>query len=385
MQVWWNAIKINGPFARCAVTATAAVTAVVIWFVFFFLQSTPPAAQLIANPGNGQVTLRWAFVTDYDEKNITRWEYQQYQRERDSAVGLDWTTISTVAATRHHRIDELKNGWTYAFRVRAVNENGPGTPSNEATATPDGTSEVLMDLSDVRLPAIQAHLEQIETHLTDFPVCEEPNPSKLKTDLTGIVEGLDEVREGLSMLAENVGRLNTASGTERTRLRPVHLLVHFENARLSGASGDLSDEGIVLEPVHRTMLQDTVNALAECAAQGNPVTITPYGFASSAPFVGRNDTDDLNMQAANRRADAVHEELLRLSAGRPNLKIKAPTRWRTFGDMVAVRDACIESPSGSRVRGSFLDRVVVLDLQTTGRCAGMTAGAVRCSTSGGGQ
>ena len=390
-------MKINGRFARGAVMATvtvatvtvAAVTvaAVVIWFVFFLLESTPPAVQLIANPGNRQVTLRWAFgVTDYDENNITGWEYQQYQRERDGAVGLGWRKIpAAAAAKRHHLIDNLTNGWTYIFRVRAVNENGPGTPSNEATATPDGTSDVLVDLSKVRLPAIQAHLGRIEEHLVDLRVREMPNLSGLKTELTGIAGRLDRVGEGLSALAANLDRSSTTRVTEPATLLPVHLLVHFENAQLSGASGELGDEGIVLEPVHQTMLHGTVNALAECTAQGSPVTIKPYGFASSAPFVGRSDTDDLNVQVANGRADAVHDELMRLSAERPNLSIKAPTKWSTFEDMVMARNACIESPSGTRARGAFLDRVVVLDLQTMGRCAGTIAGAIRCSTPGGGR
>lgn len=315
--------------------AAAATVGFTAWIVLRHLPSMPPAAQLIVNPGDGQVTLLWAFgAADYDADGITRWEYQQYQRKRDGAVERDWKRIPAAATARRHRVGNLTNGWTYVFRVRAVNGNGFGTPSNEVTATPD-----------VALSEIQGHLGRIEEHLAALRVREDLDLSSLTT------------------------------------LLPVHLLVHFRNAQLSGANGDLVDEGIVLEPVHQTMLRGTVNALAECAALGSPVTITPYGFASSAPFTGRYDTDDLNVQVANGRADAVHDELVRLSAGRPNLSIEAPTKWNTFEDMVAARDACIESPSGARARGSFLDRVVVLDLQTTGRCADMTGDAVRCSTS----
>ena len=209
--------------------------------------------------------------------------------------------------------------------------------------------------------------------------------------MAGISDRLDGIGAGPDLssveaaLAGISDRLDGIGATERTTLLPVHLLVHFRNAQLSGADGGLGDEGIVLEPVHRTMLHRTVDALAACAVPGSPVTITPYGFASSAPFVGRNNTDELNLQVANGRAEAVHDELVRLSAGRSNLRIKDPTEWDTFEEMVAARDACIESPSGARARGSFLDRVVVLDLQTTGSCAGMTADAIRCSTPGGGR
>lgn len=387
---------------RFTANATMALTAVVTvglaaWFVLGYLASTPPPAQLIANPGNEHVTLQWTVAAaDYDESDVTRWEYQQYQLRRDGAVERDWRSIPKAAAAAGRlRIENLTNGWTYAFRVRAKNENGPGAVSNEAIAVPEAGPAVTVRVLDsqnieIRLPpmdpAIEEHLERIEEHLADLRVREGPDLTSLEAVLADIANRLAGMGEGPDLssleasLVDIANRLAAAGVTERTALLPVHLLVHFRNAQLSGAAGDLGDEGIVLEPAHRTMLRGTVDALAECAAQGSPVTITPYGFASSAPFAGRDDTDELNVQVANGRSEAVHDELVRLSTGRSNLSIQDPPRWNTFEEMVAARDACIESPSGARARGSFLDRVVVLDVRTTGRCAAEDwTASIRCS------
>lgn len=178
------------------------------------------------------------------------------------------------------------------------------------------------------------------------------------------------------------------SGTteQQATLLPVHLLLHFRNAQLSEPNGDLSGSGVDLEPLHKRMLTATVNTLRRCANQENPVRIRPYGFASSKPFAGRDDTNDLNVMAANRRARAVYKALNengRLDGSHVN--VEEPPRWDTFAAMVKERDACIESPSGERGRDPFFDRVVVLDLQTPGRCApaDWAARTIRCSGSEG--
>ena len=169
-------------------------------------------------------------------------------------------------------------------------------------------------------------------------------------------------------------------------LLPVHFLLHFQNAQLSEPNGGLNGSGVDLEPLHEGMLGAIVNTLRKCADQENPVRIRPYGFASSKPFAGRDDTDDLNVMAANRRARAVYKALNengRLDGSHVN--VEEPPRWDTFAAMVKERDACIESPSGERGRDPFFDRVVVLDLQTPGRCApaDWAARTIRCSGSEG--
>ena len=171
----------------------------------------------------------------------------------------------------------------------------------------------------------------------------------------------------------------------KMEIRPVHLLLHFRNAQLSEPNGGLSGSGVDLEPLHKRMLDATVNTLRECADQENPVRIRPYGFASSKPFAGRDDTNDLNVMAANRRARAVYKALKERLPDGSLVNVEEPPRWDTFAAMVKERDACIESPSGERGRDPFFDRVVVLDLQTPGRCApaDWAARTIRCSGSEG--
>ena len=182
------------------------------------------------------------------------------------------------------------------------------------------------------------------------------------------------------------GPKEPATTEQQATLLPVHLLLHFRNAQLSEPNGGLSGSGVDLEPLHKRMLTATVNTLRRCADQENPVRIRPYGFASSKPFAGRDDTNDLNVMAANRRARAVYKALNengRLDGSHVN--VEEPPRWDTFAAMVKERDACIESPSGERGRDPFFDRVVVLDLQTPGRCApaDWAARTIRCSGSEG--
>ena len=350
-----------------ALTASASVF-FAAGFVLRHLASTPPPVQLIANPGDGKVTLEWtngaAYTREYDGM---QWEYQQYQRKRDGDVNRNWNEIAgTDAAKGRHRIDikNLTNSWTYVFRVRATNEKSHGTPSNEAIATPEAVPA--LD------PATKEQLARIEEHLAGLLA------STNRLDLSTLETRLTEIRDALR-------QPSSPAGTGRATLLPVHLLLHFGNAQLSDPSGGLSGPGVVLEPLHERMLGATVNTLRECAGQESPVSIRPYGFASSTPFAGRDDTDDLNVMAANRRARAVYEALNRRLRGE-YMSVEEPPKWDTFEEMIKKRNECIESPSGERVRDPFLDRVVVLELQTPGRCApaDWTARSIRCSGSAGG-
>ena len=304
--------------AGSSALAAVAVFGFAVWFVFDHLASTPPPAQLVANPGDGHVTLRW-HIED-GETGITGWKYQQYQLKREGVVEQGWRRIpDEQAAEGSYRVKNLTNGWTYVFRVRAVHDRVHGTPSNEAVATPEA---------------------------------ECPRGCRRQP-------------------------------TQRLTLAPVHLLVHFRNAELAGPYGDLSGAGVVLEPVHQLMLRTTVKTLAACATPGNPVRIRPYGFASSAPFAGRDDSDELNVRAANWRAREVHEKLRLLSHSHvPDVRVEEPPEWETFDEMVAERNACIPSPSPPWEwdRDSFLDRAVVLTLPDPGSCAA-AADFIRCRTS----
>ena len=115
-----------------------------------------------------------------------------------------------------------------------------------------------------------------------------------------------------------------------------------------------------------------IEALRPCVAADRPVAIRPYGFASDDPFLIRGaesaESDRLNVEAANRRAESVHEALDALiESVAPGMTVEAPIVWREFDEMRNVRNSMIRVPEGSE-RDPSADRVVLLSLRSTGAC-----------------
>ena len=103
--------------------ATAAVTAAA---------TVPDAiADLLATPGNTQVTLSWTAFDD-GGSTITKFEY----RQKTSGSYGSWMDISNSPSTVSHTVTGLTTGTAYTFQVRAMNGVGNAGVSNEATATP---------------------------------------------------------------------------------------------------------------------------------------------------------------------------------------------------------------------------------------------------------
>ena len=98
----------------------------------------PPAApeNLTTMAGNARVTLAW---TKGDDGGSTITKHQIQQKEGSAEYGA-WMDISDSAAGQKnqasHTVTGLTNGTNYAFRVRAVNDEGESDASVEATATP---------------------------------------------------------------------------------------------------------------------------------------------------------------------------------------------------------------------------------------------------------
>jgi len=126
-------------------------------------QSLRPAKPtgFTARPGDGQALLEW---DDPGDSTITGWQY----RAGTAGNFGPWTDIAgSAATTTAHRITGLANGTAYAFRLRAVNANGNGDESGEATATPraapakptgftatPGDGEALLEWNDPQDPSI---------------------------------------------------------------------------------------------------------------------------------------------------------------------------------------------------------------------------------------
>ena len=103
------------------------------------IQATPqqsPAATptgLTALGGDAQVTLSW---TDPNDSTITGYKYQQ----KESGTFGSWITILTSGygeanSTGYTVTTGVDNGKTYTFRIRAVDEAGDSTASNQASAS----------------------------------------------------------------------------------------------------------------------------------------------------------------------------------------------------------------------------------------------------------
>ena len=146
----------------------------------------------------------------------------------------------------------------------------------------------------------------------------------------------------------------------------IHPVVHFENAGVD-SSVELTGRGTTLNAARRVSLTEFVQKLRRCATSERPVTIKLYGFASDDPFAGIDEakSDELNVEAANRRARSVYDALTELISG--GMTVDVPTQWTTFADMASTRDLMIRFPAGTD-RDPFADRVVVLHLTSFGTC-----------------
>ncbi len=99
--------------------------------------ATVPGAprNLTLTSGDQYMMLIWERPEDNGGLRITGYEYSQ--KEENGSFG-EWTSIDNSAPGEanetSYAVTGLKNGTVYSFRVRAVNEVGPGDPSAEATA-----------------------------------------------------------------------------------------------------------------------------------------------------------------------------------------------------------------------------------------------------------
>ena len=88
-----------------------------------------------ATAGDEQVTL--SARTGANGSSITKWQYRQATSSRD-LPSASWRDITSTSETLNHDVENLTNGTTYYFQVRAVNGEGNGAVSDAANATPAG-------------------------------------------------------------------------------------------------------------------------------------------------------------------------------------------------------------------------------------------------------
>ena len=109
---------------------------------------------LQATRGGGQVALSWTAGTP-GASAITKHRYRQ---RTGAAFGL-WQDIPTSAPNQanatSYTVSGLTNGTEYTFQVQAVNDEGGGPASNEASATPTG--------ADITVPVLSSAAVNLET------------------------------------------------------------------------------------------------------------------------------------------------------------------------------------------------------------------------------
>jgi len=105
---------------------------------------TVPGAptDLVADAGNGTVALTWVPPVDDGGADVTG-----YLIEKSTDGGETWESVDeTESADPAYTVEGLTNGDDVSFRVTAVNEAGPGAPSNTASATPRTVPDAATDL-----------------------------------------------------------------------------------------------------------------------------------------------------------------------------------------------------------------------------------------------
>lgn len=149
----------------------------------------------------------------------------------------------------------------------------------------------------------------------------------------------------------------------------------FENAKLAPRQSPDEDwwlspdsEGVTLTPAHKTALDTFIKAFTPCAAvEGRTVLVRVEGYASSRQFVDQDgrplpDSDALNLQAANLRAQGVADYLRNAGQG---FEIDYEP-WASFDAM--QRPFVDRSKALQGTEQEALNRSVVVQVHDAGGC-----------------
>jgi hypothetical protein len=102
--------------------AAAAATPITVGWA----TSVPGPSTLSAQAGDGRVSLTWTAVGGAQSYNLYRGAFSNSE-----------TPLTSVSGGTSYVDTAVQNGTTYYYRITAVNANGEGSASNEASATPN--------------------------------------------------------------------------------------------------------------------------------------------------------------------------------------------------------------------------------------------------------
>ena len=103
-----------------------------------------------ASPGHAKALLQWI---DPHNDSITRWQYSQATGSGQNLTWGNWTDICVTSgdsgcpSKMSHMVENLTNGTTYSFKLRAVNPAGNSPESDVATTSPKSVPGQPTDLT----------------------------------------------------------------------------------------------------------------------------------------------------------------------------------------------------------------------------------------------
>ena len=190
----------------------------------------------------------------------------------------------------------------------------------------------------------------------------------------------EDFERGLADLKRALASCCRATTNPTVGLQP-RIWVVFENARLDEDERLTAEShGIAISGRQRERLGKLAQALLACAAPGRPVRLKIQGYSSTREFVDDEGdplkrSEDLNLQAANLRAEVVRAHLLELNraAGNPaELLDIVYTVWEEYKDIRRpFLDAHEEIESTDHEQ---LNRAVLVEVLDAGLCAVAAAG-----------
>ena len=168
--------------------------------------------------------------------------------------------------------------------------------------------------------------------------------SLLKTE--DFERGLDDLKRALASCCG-------ATNSPTVGLQP-RIWVVFENARLDGDKRLTAEShGVAISGRQRERLDKLAQALIACAAPDRPVRLKIQGYSSTREFVDDEgqrlgDSDGLNLQAANLRAEGVKTHFARTQPGRGQPRRVLADRVRRLGAIQGHPPTVPRLPRGDR-------------------------------------
>ena len=241
---------------------------------FIVKPPTAPSAPLIENISPGNAQLEVSFKASFNGGSaITNYEYSVNN-------GDTWTALDPASTASPLVITGLTNGTTYQVKIRAVNAQGPGAPSEMVTGTPATVP------SAPTITSITAEDTELRVNFTAG-----------NTGGSVITTYEYSIDNGSSWTARSVGTTESPLViTELTNGTPYQVKIRAVNAQGSGAPSEMVTGTPMTVPAAPTNLsvsspdsgQLSVSFTAPINDGGSPITNYQYSLDNGANWTARD-------------------------------------------------------------------------------------------------